>query len=64
MTIYSYCLNNWLKDEYKKDDTHVIVGNKFQTLTRKHNRIFRSNSHKSNNSLSPDEFLFELEHHQ
>ena len=33
-TIYPYCLNDCLVDEYKKENNHVLVGNKF-TSTKK-----------------------------
>ena len=38
-TIYPYGLNDRPWDEYKKKDTHVLVGNTFQPLPRKHDEF-------------------------
>ena len=62
-TAYPYGLNDWLGDEYKKDNTNVVVGKKFLPLPTKHNRISRSSLHKIKNSLSPGEFLIYLKHY-
>ena len=52
-----------VRDEYKKNATHVLAGNKFSPLLRKRNKISRGTSHNNNNSLSPDEFSIKLKHH-
>ena len=57
MIVYPYGLKDWLGNEYKKDNTQVLVGNKFPPLLRTQNKVSRGLSHKRNNSLSPDEFL-------
>ena len=62
-TVYPYCLNNCLGDEYKKVGTHLLVCNKFPSLPRKYNRVSRGTIHKNNNSFSPEEFLIKLKHH-
>ena len=63
-SVYPYCLNDWQRFEYKKDDIYVLVGSLCRSLTGKHNRIACSNFHRNNNSLSPDEVSIKLEHHQ
>ena len=60
--VYLYGLNDGLGDEYKKDNAHMLVGNKFPPPPVRHNRIFRGNSHKNNNSSPPDEFLIKIKH--
>ena len=62
-TVYLYGLIDQLGDEYKTDDAHVLVDKRFPSLLRKHNRISGGSSHKSNISLSPDEFLIKLKNH-
>lgn len=37
---YPYGLNNWQGHEYKKVDTHVLVGKKILSLPIKHNGVF------------------------
>ena len=53
-TSYPYGLNERLGDEYKKEDTHMLVGNKFPLLPRKHDRLPVETIHKNHNSLSLD----------
>ena len=55
--VYTYGLHDLLGDEYKKNDTRVVVDNKLPPLYRKHSRIFCNTSPKANNLLSPDEFF-------
>ena len=51
-------LSLWFKwtprDEYKKEDTHMLVGKKFPLLPRKNDRVSSEIIHKNHNSLSPD----------
>ena len=42
--------------------SHVLVGNKFPPLFRKHDRVSRGTIHKINNSFSPDVSLIKLKH--
>lgn len=56
-------LTDPLRDEYKKDDTHVLVGNKFLSLLRTENRVSCGTSLKINNSVSSAEFLIKIKHH-
>ena len=51
-TVYPCGLNDCLGDEYKKEDTYVLIGNKFPSLPRKHDRVSRGTIHKNNNSFS------------
>ena len=44
------------------NDIHVLVGNKFPPLPRKHNRNSLGTFHKKK-KLSPGEFLITLKHH-
>ena len=62
-TVYLCGLNDRLGNEYKKEDTHVLLSIKFPPLTRKHHRVFRGTIHKNKNSFSPDELLFKLKHY-
>ena len=62
-TIYPYGLNDRLEDEYKKENTRVLVGNKFPRVPRNHDRLSRGTIHKNNNYFSPDKFLIKLKHH-
>lgn len=62
-TIYPYDLNYHLKNEYKKDLTHFLMGNKFETLPKKQDRVFHGTIHQSNNSFSFDEFFIKLKYH-
>ena len=62
-TVYPYGLNNHLGVEYKKEVTHVLIGNKLSPLYRKHDRVSRGTVQKNNISFSPDEFLMKLKHH-
>ena len=61
--VYFYDLNDWLGNEYKKEDTHVVMGDKFRPVLRKYDRVSRRAIHKNKNSFSPDDFLIKLEHH-
>ena len=61
-TVYPYGLNNQLEDEYKKDDTIVLAGNKFPTLSRKQNRISDGNT-QITIAFSPDKLVIKLKHH-
>ena len=54
---------NIRKDEYKKENTRVLVGNKFPRVPRNHDRLSRGTIHKNNNYFSPDKFLIKLKHH-
>ena len=56
-------LTDLLRDEYKKDNTHVLVGNKFLSLLRTESRVSCGTSLKINNSVSPAEFLIKIKHH-
>ena len=51
-TVYLYDLNDCLEDEYKKENTYVLVGNKFPSLFGKHDRVSGGRIHKKNNPLS------------
>lgn len=42
---------------------YVLVVNKFQPITRKHNRISHGSSDKNNNYLSPDKLLIKPKHY-
>lgn len=46
-TVYLYSLNDWLGDEYKKDKTDVLEGNKFPRLPKKRNMISGRTSYKN-----------------
>ena len=59
-TIHQYNLNDRLGDEYKKDNTNVLVDNKYPLLPRKHDGVSRVAVYKNNNSFSLDEFLIKL----
>ena len=56
-TEYPKSLNDFIGDEYKKMDVHVLVDKRFLPLSRKHDRVSRGKNHKNNNSFSPKEFL-------
>ena len=62
-TVYPYDLNGRLGNDYKKSNTHVLVGNKSPSPTRNHYQISCGTSRKNDNSLAPDEFLIKLKHH-
>ena len=51
-SVYPYGLNDHLGDEYRKKNTHMLVGNKFLPLPRKHERVSRGTIHQDNNPLS------------
>ena len=61
--IYPYGLNDRLEDEYKKKNTHVLVGTKFPPVPSKHDKVSYRTIHKNMNPFSPDEFLMKLKHH-
>ena len=63
ITIYPYSLNDRLEDEYKKENTHVLVGTKFPHVPSKHDKVSYRTIHKNINPFSPDEFLMKLKHH-
>ena len=42
---------------------YIYTYRKLKNLPRKRNRVSRRNSHKNNNSLSPEAFFFKLKHH-
>lgn len=46
-TVYSYGFHDRLEAEHKKIYIHVLVGNKFEPLPRKHSRISRGTSNKT-----------------
>ena len=52
--LYPYDLNDPVGDEFKEVDTHVLVGNKFPLLLRKHSSISCGTSNKNNYYLTPD----------
>lgn len=62
-TVFLYCLNDRIWDEYIKEDTHVLVSNIFPSLSRKHNIVFCGTIHNNKNFFSPDEFLIKLKHY-
>ena len=62
-TIYPCDLNDHLSDEYKREDTHTLVGNKFPPLPIKQDKVYRRESHKNNNSFSPGKFFIKLKQH-
>ena len=51
-----------LGDEYKKEDSHVLLGNKFPRLPRKHIRVSGGTFHENSNSFSLDELSLKLKH--
>ena len=53
-----YGLDDYQGDEFKKEDTHVLVGNKFLPLHRKHDKV----SHETINKAI-HEFLSKVKHH-
>ena len=53
-TSHAYGLNDCLRDENKKDDTHVLLAGKYLSLPRKRNKN-SGDIHKNKHSLSPDE---------
>lgn len=56
-TVFSYWLNDRLRDEFVKEDTRVLVGFKFPTFLRISARISQRSVHKLNTFFSPDIFL-------
>ena len=51
-SFYPYGLNDHLGDEYRKKNTHMLVGNKFLPLPRKQERVSRGTIHQDNNPLT------------
>ena len=47
----------------RKRIAHVVVGNKFPPLLRKHDKVSRGKIHENNKSFSSNEFLINLKHH-
>lgn len=56
-TVFSYWLNDRLRDEFVKEDTRVLVGFKFPTFLRISARISQRPVHKLKTFFSPDIFL-------
>ena len=61
-TIFSYGLNNRIRDEFKTDNTHIDVARKFRSLSRKHSRVNCDKNHKVIPLLLPQKFLNGLHH--
>ena len=61
--VYPCGLDDCLGNEHKREDTHVLVFNKFPPLPRKHDKASHGTVHRNNNYFSPDEFLIKLKHH-
>ena len=55
-TIYPYGLNDPVGDEYKREDSHHLVANRFPPLSRKHPRASRGLAYRGNNLTSTDFF--------
>ena len=58
--VYPYGVNDCLGEECRKEDTHVLVGNKFPHIPKKRDRVFRGTTHKNSDSFSPNEFLIPI----
>ena len=56
-TVYPYGLNDRVGDEYKTENTHVNVANKFPSLPRKFICVNRGKLHKGTSKLLPNEFM-------
>lgn len=52
-----------IRDDYKEDDAHMLLGNKFSPPATKHNNISRDTFQSNNNSLPSGKFLTKLKHH-
>ena len=59
-TVYPYGLNDRMGDEYKTENTHVNVANKFPSLPMKFIRVNRGTLHKGTSKLLPNEFMSDL----
>ena len=56
-TVFSYGLNDQLRDDFVKEETYVLVGFKFSAVSRIFTRISRMHVYKLNTSFSPDVFF-------
>lgn len=63
-TTYLNGLNYRQGNEYKKEDTHFFVGNKFKTFPRKQDRVSRGTIHENHNSFCLDGLFIKLKHHR
>ena len=55
-TVYPYGLNDRVGDEFKTSDKEVLIGNKFPSLSRNHQRVGRG-SHKNKIVTNPNTFV-------
>ena len=53
-TVYPNGLNERIRDKYKKEDAHMLVGNTFPFLPRKPDRVSSETIPKNHNYLFPD----------
>ena len=60
-TVYPYGLNDRIGDEYKDENTHSAVFNKFPSLPRNFPRITRGKSHIGIAKMTKDTFLHDLD---
>ena len=61
-TIFSYGLNGRIGDEFKTDNKHINVADKFSSFPRKYSRANRGKSHKGVPRLLPQQFVKDLNH--
>ena len=59
-TIFPYGLNGRIGDEFKTDNKHINVADKFSSLPRKYSRANRGKSHKGVPRLLPQQFVKDL----
>ena len=59
-TVYPYGLNDRVGDEYKTENSHVAVANKFPSLSRKNVRVKRGVARHGNNNMTPVRFITEF----